>query len=61
MFKGSGVLRLIADDSSPQGSSILGAVNAQHSEPCAFLGGFGNLAERLRFVFSHNGLLGEQI
>ena len=61
MFKGSGVLRLVANDSSPQGGSILGAVDAQRSEPCAFLGGFGNLAERLRFVFSHNGLLEGQI
>ena len=47
MFKGSGVLRLVADDSSPQGGSILGAVDAQRSEPCAFF----------CVVFSHNGLL----
>ena len=51
MFKGSGVLRLIADDSGPQGGSILGAVNAQRSELCAFF----------CVVFSHNGLLEGQI
>ena len=47
MFKGSGVLRLVADDSGPQGGSILGAVYAQRSEPSAFF----------CVVFSHNGLL----
>jgi hypothetical protein len=57
VFKGSGVLRLVADDSSPQGGSVLGAVYAQRSEPCAFFCGFGKLAYRFRSVFSHNGLL----
>ena len=51
MFKGSGVLRLVSDNSSPQGGSVLGAVNAQRSEPCAFF----------CVVFSHNGLLKGQI
>ena len=51
MFKSSGVLRLVADDSCPQGGSILGAVDAQRSEPCAFF----------CVVFSHNGLLEGQI
>ena len=61
MFKGSSILLLVADDSGPQGGSILGAVDAQRSESCAFLGSFGNLAERLHLVFRHNGLLEGQI
>ena len=51
MFKGSGVLRLVADDSGPQGGSVLGAVDAQRSEPCAFFS----------VVFRHNDLREGQI
>ena len=61
MFKGSGVLRLVADDSSPQGGSILGAVYTEIAQHCALLCGISQNADFFSVVFCHRGLLEGQI
>ena len=61
MFKGSGILRLVADDSGPQCGSVLGAVYALSPHSGAFPGGFGKLTYRFYFATCHDGLLRGQI